>query len=125
MDWGRRLGTSGGLECLSPHVVAGREVGTGRQGAVRVGPEAGRRGLLWGGGTFERRRGREVVQSRVDFVVTSPNSGWTNAGADRLLSDHSSIGGSLVIGEVRRADRREVVDWDRLAATLADEHEGW
>ena len=77
------------------------------------------------GGTFERRRGREVVQSRIDFVVTSPNSGWTNARANRLLSDHSSIGGSLVIGEVRRADRREVVDWDRLAATLADEHEGW
>ena len=41
------------------------------------------------------------------------------------MSDHSSIGGSLVIGEVRRADRREVVDWDRLATTLADEDEGW
>ena len=77
------------------------------------------------GGMFERRRGREVVQSRIDFVVTSPNSGWTNARANRLLSDHSSIGGSLVIGEVRRADRKEVVDRDRLAATLADEHEGW
>ena len=27
------------------------------------------------GGTFERRRGREVVQSRIDFVVASPDSG--------------------------------------------------
>ena len=26
------------------------------------------------GGTFERRRGREVVQSRIDFAVTSPDS---------------------------------------------------
>ena len=43
---------------------------------------------------------------------------------DWLLSDHSGIGGLLVIVEVRRADRREVVDWDRLAATLADDDEG-
>ena len=77
------------------------------------------------GGTFERRRGREVVQSRIDFVVTSPDSGWTDEGADWLLSDHSSIGGSLVIDEVRMTDRREVVDWDRLAVTLTDEDEGW
>ena len=77
------------------------------------------------GGTFERRRGREVVQSRIDFVVTSPDSGWTDEDADWLLSDHSSIGGSLVIDEVRKADRREVVDWDKLATTLADEDEGW
>ena len=77
------------------------------------------------GGTFERRRGREVVQSRINFVVTSPESGWTDAGADWLLSDHSRIGWSLVIDKVRRADRREVVDWDRLATTLADEDERW
>ena len=76
-------------------------------------------------GTFERRRGREMVQSQIDFVVTSPDSGWTDAGSDWLLSDHSSIGGSLVIGEVRRADRREVVDWNRLAATLTDQDERW
>ena len=74
---------------------------------------------------FERRRGREVVQSRIDFVVASPDSSWTDEGADWLLSDHSSIGGSLVIDEVRETDRREVVDWDRLAVTLADEDEGW
>ena len=77
------------------------------------------------GGTFERRRGREVVQSRIDFVVTSPDSGWTDEETDWLLSDHSSIGGSLVVDEVRKADRREVVDWDKLAATLADEDERW
>ena len=77
------------------------------------------------GGTFERRRGREVVQSRIDFVVTSPDSGWTDEDTDWLLSDHSSIGGSLVIEEVRKVDRREVVDWDKLAATLTDEDEGW
>ena len=77
------------------------------------------------GGTFERRRGREVGQSRIDFVVTSPDSGWTDGGTDWLLSDHSSMGRSWVIGEVRRADRREVVDWNRLAATLTDEDERW
>ena len=77
------------------------------------------------GGTFERRRGREVVQSRIDFVVASPDSGWTSGDTDWLLSDHSSIGGSLVIEEVKKADRREVIDWDGLAATLADEDEGW
>ena len=53
-----------------------------------------------------------MVRSRIDFVVTLPVSGWTDAGTDWLLSDHSSIGGSLVIGKVRRADRREVVNWD-------------
>ena len=31
----------------------------------------------------------------------------------------------MVLGEVGRTDRREVVDWDRLAATLADKDEGW
>ena len=77
------------------------------------------------GGTFERRRGREVVQSRIDFLVTSPDSGCTDEETDWLLSDHSSIGGSLVVDEVRKADRREVVDWDKLAATLADEDERW
>ena len=88
--------------------------------------------LEWGaevhfgvGGTFERRRGRDVVQSWIDFAVASPGSGWTDEDADWLLSDHSSIGGSLVLGEVGRTDRREVVDWDRLAATLADKDEGW
>ena len=50
IDWGRGLGTSVGLECPSPHVVAGREVGTGRQGGGRVGPVAGSGGPLWGGG---------------------------------------------------------------------------
>ena len=77
------------------------------------------------GGTFERRRGRDVVQSRIDFAVASPDSGWTDGDADWLLSDHSSIGGSLVVGEVGRMDRREIVEWNRLAATLADRDKGW
>ena len=77
------------------------------------------------GGTFERGRGSGMVQSRIDFAVASPESGWTDEGADWLLSDHLSIGGSLVIGEVRRTAEREVVDWDRLAATLAVQDEGW
>ena len=77
------------------------------------------------GGTFERRDGREMVQSRIDFVVMSPDSGWTSGDTDWLLSDHASIGGSLVIDEVKKADRREVVDWDKLAATLTDEDERW
>ena len=76
-------------------------------------------------GTFERRRGREAVQSRIDFMVSSPDTGWTGEGADSLLSDHSSIGGSLVIDAVRETNRREVVDWDWLAVMLADEDEGW
>ena len=67
----------------------------------------------------------DVVQSRIDFAVTSPDSGLIDKDAAWLLSDHSSISGSLVIGEVRRMDRREVVDWDGLAATLADEDARW
>ena len=62
------------------------------------------------GGTFERRQERDLVQSRIDFAVASPDSGWTDEDADWLLSDHWSIGGSLVLGEVGRKDRREVVD---------------
>ena len=77
------------------------------------------------GGTFQRRRGSDVVQSWIAFAVTSPDSGWMDEDADWLLLDHSSIGQSLVVGEVRRMDRREVVDWDRLGATLADKDEGW
>ena len=77
------------------------------------------------GGTLEWRRGTDVVQSRIDFAVTSPDSGWTDEDAAWLLSDYSSIGGLLVIGEVKRVDRREVVDWDGLAVTLADEDERW
>ena len=45
--------------------------------------------------------------------------------ADWLLLDHSSIGGSMVVGDIRKLDRREVVDRDGLAATLPDEDEGW
>ena len=65
------------------------------------------------------------MQSRIDFVITSPDSGWTSGDTDWLLSHHSSIGGSLVIDEAKKADRREVIDWDGLAATLADEDEWW
>ena len=50
IDWGRRLGTPGGLECPPPHVVTGREVRIGWQGAGRVGPGEGRGGPLWGEG---------------------------------------------------------------------------
>ena len=77
------------------------------------------------GGTFEQRRGRDMVQSRIDYAVTSMDSGWTDEEADWLLSDHSSIGRLLVIGEVRRTDRREVVNWDGLVATLVDKDERW
>ena len=77
------------------------------------------------GGTFERRHGGSVVQSRIDFAVFSPNCGWTSEDGNWLLSDHKSVGGSLVVRELEWVDRREVIDWDRLAATLADEDEGW
>ena len=60
------------------------------------------------GGTFERRRGSGVLQSRIDFAVASLDSGWTDEGTDWLLLDHSGIGGSLVIGEVQRTAGREV-----------------
>ena len=80
---------------------------------------------FWEAGTFERRRGRDVVQSRIDFAVTLPDSGWMDADADWLLSDHSSIGGSFVIAEVARMDRSEVVEWHGVTATLADNDEGW
>ena len=31
-----------------------------------------------GGGTFERGRGRGIVQSRIDFAIAWPDSGWTD-----------------------------------------------
>ena len=52
------------------------------------------------GGTFERRKGGGVVQSSIDFVVSSPDSSWTSEDGDLLLSNHSSIEGSLVVGEI-------------------------
>ena len=51
-----------------------------------------------------------MVQPLIDFAVASPDSGWTDEDADWLPSDHSSIGGSLVIGEVQRTAGTEVVD---------------
>ena len=77
------------------------------------------------GETFERRRGSDLVQYRIDFAVASPDSGWTNEDADWLMSDHSSIGGLMVSGEVKRTVGRDVVDWYRLATKLADEVEWW
>ena len=76
------------------------------------------------GGTFELRRGG-VVQSRIDLAITSPESSWADEDSDGLLSDHSTIGGSLMVGDVARTDRREVVEWNRLTATLEDEDQGW
>ena len=76
-------------------------------------------------GTFEWKWGRGVVQSWIDFTVTSLDSGRTDEDADWLLSDHSSLGRSMVIGELRGTNSRKVVDWDGLVATLVDEDEGW
>ena len=66
-----------------------------------------------------------MVQSRIDFVVASPDSGWIGEANDWLLSDYAGIGGSLVVDELRRVDEREIIDWDKLALTLAEEDEGW
>ena len=88
-------------------------------------PERGAEVHFGEGGKFERSLGRGMVQSRIEFAVTSLDSGWMNEDSNWLLSDHSSISGSMVIGEVRRMDTREVVDWDCLVATLADEDEKW
>ena len=77
------------------------------------------------GGNFERRRRGGVVQCRIDFVVSSPDSGWISKADDWLLSDHASIGGSLMVGKLGRVNEREVIDWDKLALTLADEDKGW
>ena len=57
MDWERRLGTVGRLECPSPYMVARWEVRTCGQSVGRVGPRTGYGGPLWSGGNFERRRG--------------------------------------------------------------------
>ena len=62
------------------------------------------------GGTFERRRRGGMVQSRIDFVVASPDSGWIGEADDWLLSDHAGIGRSLVVDKLRRVDEREVID---------------
>ena len=77
------------------------------------------------GGMFERRRRGGVVQSRIDLVVSLPDSRWTGENDDWLLSDHASINESLVVGKVGRVDEREVIDCDKLLATLEDENEGW
>ena len=66
-----------------------------------------------------------MVQSRIDFVVSSHDSGWTSEDGDWLLSDHVSIGGTLVVEELGRVDGREVIKWDKLAILLEDEDEGW
>lgn len=76
-------------------------------------------------GTFEQRREGHMVQSRNDFAVSSLDCGWTGEDSDWLLSDHACIGWSLVVGQLERVDEWQVVDWDRLAMTLADEDEGW
>ena len=63
------------------------------------------------GGTYEQRRRGDVVQFMIDFVVASPDSGCISEADDWLFFDHESIGGSLVVDELRRVDKREVIDW--------------
>ena len=63
------------------------------------------------GGIFEQRRRGDVVQFMIDFIVASPDSGWISEADDWLFFDHESIGGSLVVDELRRVDEREVIDW--------------
>ena len=78
-----------------------------------------------GGGTVERRRGGDMVQSQIDCVVLSPDCSWKGEDDDWLQSDHACIERSLLVGELERVDERQVVDWDRLTITLADEDQGW
>ena len=53
-----------------------------------------------GGGTIEPRHVGDVVQSRIDVTVSSPECDWTGEDDDWLLSGHACIGGSLVVGEL-------------------------
>lgn len=76
------------------------------------------------GGTFEQRRGGDVVPTRTDFEVLSPDCSWTSEDGNCFLSVHACIRGSLVVGELERVDKRQVVEWDRLPVILADEDEG-
>ena len=52
-----------------------------------------------------------MVQFMIDFVVASPDSGCISEADDWLFFDHESIGGSLVVDELKRVDKREVIDW--------------
>ena len=66
-----------------------------------------------------------MVQSQIDCVVLSPDCSWKGEDDDWLQSDHACIERSLLVGELERVDERQVVDWDRLTITLADEDQGW
>ena len=42
--------------------------------------------------------------------MSSLDGAWISEADDCLLSDHASIGGSMMVGELGRVDEREVIE---------------
>ena len=78
------------------------------------------------GNTFERTGGGVRVTSWIDFAVEGGGASLGSLEGEWELSDHSMIGGVVRVDTlVGVVDAREVVDWDAVALTVADEEEGW
>ena len=101
----------------------GRNSPNGR--VLRRWMEERRARLVKGGeNTFKCTRGGERVVSRIDFAVEGGGAHLGTLDTEWGLPDHTSISGVLRVDRlVGVVDMREVIDWDAVALTVADENE--
>ena len=117
------LGPDWGLEYAPSGVVPGWKERTECQSIARVD---GREGCETGEGEGERSREGVRVTSRIDFAVVGEGAELGPLETEWELSDHSAIGGVVQVDATEGAvDEREVVYWDAVTRTVADEGEGW
>ena len=88
--------------------------------------ERGARLLRGRGHTFERRRGGDVVVSRIDFALAGGGVERGGLSAGWGLSDHSVVGCVGAVDDlVDVVGHRDAVDWLRVQVTVDGEEEDW
>ena len=72
------------------------------------------------GPTWERTREGIRESSRIDFVISKGNSGWSPIRSTKLLSDHWAIHGNWKVDMAKKVDERVAVDWKKLDKIVDD-----
>ena len=74
--------------------------------------------------TFEWRRGKGVVVSRIDFALAGGGAEGWGLSSRWGLSDHSAIGCTVAVDDMEVVEGcRDAVDWGKVQLTVADERE--
>ena len=72
------------------------------------------------GPTWERTREGRRESSRIDFVISKGNSGWSPIKSTKLLSDHWAIHGDWKVNLTKKVEEKVVVDWKKLEMIVGD-----